>query len=422
MDRQQYQRIYIYLQNNTLPNDLLTSQTKKQFKNFCKPFIIHNQFLYRKDKRKNGSILKVIQAHEVEPILYMTHKDPTAAHFSVDIMFNKIRNQYFWPQMYETIREYVQTCDECQRRGSANNPQLLHPIAIIRPFYQIGVDYVGPLPKTEKNNRYIIVAMDYFTKWPEAKAVPVATAEETINFLYEEIICRHGCPQRILSDRGTHFNNKLVMGLMNKFRMKHLLSTPYHPQTNGLVERFNRTLCESLAKLVEKEDEWDLFISPVLLAYRTSIHSTTKVTPFLLAYGREANMPFDDPSINKQVDEDPLLKRYDQIINKMPNVQQEVQARVTDQQTKQKQRHDDRIKKTLFAIGDKVLMYDKRLDNQWSGKLREKWKGPYYIHSIGHNDAYKLRSIIGQVLKTPVNDSLLKTYRERTNYLENRYE
>jgi hypothetical protein len=131
MDQQQYQRIYLYLQNNALPNDLLTTQSKKQFKNFCKPFIIHNQFLYRKDKRKNGSILKVIQKHEVEPLLYITHKNPTTAHFSVDIMFNKIRNQYYWPQMYETIREYVKACDECQRRGSANNPQILHPIAII---------------------------------------------------------------------------------------------------------------------------------------------------------------------------------------------------------------------------------------------------------------------------------------------------
>jgi hypothetical protein len=170
---------------------------------------------------------------------------------------------------------------------------------------------------------------------------------------------------------------------MNKFKMRHLLSTPYHPQTNGLVERFNRTLCESLAKLVEKEEDWDLFISPVLLAYRTSIHAITKVTPFLLTYGREVNMPFDGPTVNDQVNKDPLLKRFDQIINTIPNIQQEVQARVTNQQAKQKQRHDNRIREINFAIGDKVLMYDKRLDNQWSGKLREKWKGPYYIHTIG---------------------------------------
>src|SRR2546430_17379755 len=119
------------------------------------------------------------------------------------------------------------------------------------PFYQIGIDFVGPLPLTSNGNKYIIVAMDYLTKWPEAQAVPNANAETTANFLYETIISRHGCPQKILSDRGAHFTNQMIEKLMKKFQIKHLFSTPYHPQTNGLVERFNRTLCESLAKLGE---------------------------------------------------------------------------------------------------------------------------------------------------------------------------
>jgi transposase InsO family protein len=104
---------------------------------------------------------------------------------------------------------------------------------------------------TKKKNRYIIVAMDYFTKWPEARATKRDTAEEVIKFLYEDIICRHGCPRKIISDRGTHFDNKMVDLLTKKFEIKHNLSTSYHPQTNGLVERFNKTLCESLAKLQE---------------------------------------------------------------------------------------------------------------------------------------------------------------------------
>src|ERR1044072_8113327 len=108
----------------------------------------------------------------------MTHNNPTAAHFSTNIMFNKIRTQYFWPQMYETIHEYVKNCDVCQRRRTAKDHQVLHPIAIVKPFYQIGIDYVGPLPITEKKNKYIIVAIDYFMKWPEAKATPTATADK----------------------------------------------------------------------------------------------------------------------------------------------------------------------------------------------------------------------------------------------------
>jgi len=81
--------------------------------------------------------------------------------------------------------------------------------------------------------------MDYLTKWPEARAISEVTAEKVAEFIYEQIICQHGCPQIILSDRETHFNNNMIKRLLEKFNINHLLSTPYHPQTNGLVERFN---------------------------------------------------------------------------------------------------------------------------------------------------------------------------------------
>jgi Integrase zinc binding domain len=212
-------------------------------------------------------------------------------------MFEKIRTRYYWPQMYEDIQSYVRACDACQRRGRSKKNQLLHPIPVGSPFYQIGIDFVGPLPHTAQGNRYIIVAMDYLTKWPEAKPVPVATVEQVATFLYDDIIGRHGCPAKILSDRGTHFKNQMIAHLLKKFQIKQLLSMLYHPQTNGLVERFNRTLCEALAKLSnEHKDNWDQYIAPVLFAYRTMKHNTTKVTPFYLVYGREAKLPMDDLS------------------------------------------------------------------------------------------------------------------------------
>ena len=239
-------------------------------------------------------------------------------------MFNKIKTRYYWPQLYKNIRSYVQSCDACQRRGKTKTQQKLHPIPVHAPFYQVGIDFVGPLPITENGNKYIIVAMDYLTKWPEARAVPNATAVETVKFIYKDIICRHGCPKKILSDRGTHFNNQLVEGLMEKFEIKHLLSTPYHPQTNGLVERFNRTLCESLAKLVDKVNEWDKYIAPVLFAYRTSKHSTTKVSPFYLTYGREAVLPMDDLTENGEQ----MEERLHQLISELPHALEATKTRI----------------------------------------------------------------------------------------------
>ena len=121
-----------------------------------------------------------------------------------------------------------------------------------------------------------------------------ATAENVVEFIYKKIICRHGCPNIILSDRGTHFRNKLVENLCEKFRIKHKLSSPYHPQTNGLVERFNRTLCETLAKITKEDKNWDQNITSVLFAYRTKTQESTKIRPFYLTYGRKARLPVDD--------------------------------------------------------------------------------------------------------------------------------
>src|SRR5437588_9726627 len=101
MDPEQYLRIFTYLQKNTLPTDLTNNTQINRFKNFCKPFIIKNNYLYRKNRKKEGNHLRVIRRFEMEPVLYMMHNDPTGGHFSTDAMFNKIRDRYYWPQLYE---------------------------------------------------------------------------------------------------------------------------------------------------------------------------------------------------------------------------------------------------------------------------------------------------------------------------------
>ena len=247
----------------------------------------------------------------------------------------------------------------------------------------------------------------------EAKAMKEATAENVIEFIYKRIICTHGCPKVILSDRGTHFRNKLVDGLCEKFEIKHKLSSPYHPQTNGLVERFNRTLCESLAKVSRKEDEWDEHIESVLFAYRTTKHNTTKKTPFFMVYGQEAILPIEEFKNGKDFGKNAIIKRTYDLINL---VDERIKAleNIERSQEQQKNRHDIKIKKEVkFEIGDKILLKDVAKEKQWSGKLSPKWKGPYYIHEIIGKGAYKLRTLEGKVLKNPYNIKHLKKYFDR---------
>jgi hypothetical protein len=248
MDLTLYNNILYYITHNQFPTDVLGKTEQKQLQKLSKHYSIKNNLLYKNTKIKS---LRVIKDSEVESLLFMLHSHPSGGHLGIEKVVEKVREKYYWPQFFEDIKIYISTCDSCQRRGKSLKRGEYYPIPVGEPFEMIGIDFVGPLPRTKKGNKYIIVAIDYLTKWSEAKAVRKANAKTAAAFIYEEIICRHGCPQRILSDNGAHFKNELIQNLVQKFEIKHLFSTPYHPQTNGLVERHNRTICESIAKSLQ---------------------------------------------------------------------------------------------------------------------------------------------------------------------------
>src|SRR5256884_8030794 len=400
MNKNEYEEILECLQG-TVNNEKRRKQSET--------FEIKNGKLYK--KKKNGKILQVLKEDETDAILFMTHNHETEGHFGVDTTYNKIADRYYWKGMYDDIKEYVKSCDTCQRRGQKGGKSYLNPIEVGEPFERIGIDFVGPLEKTKRRNRYILVVTDYLTKWPEAKSIKDVTAENVVKFIYKGIICRYGCSKIIISDRGTHFRNKLVDELCGKFKIKHKLSSPYHSQTNRLVERFNRTLCEALAKVSEKENQWDEHIEQVLFAYRTTKHSTTKRTPFFMTYGREAILPIDEMEIQENIfEKESILKRIYEAIN-LTEKQDEVRENIKKSQENQKEKYDKKIKKeTELNIGDKVLLKDAAKEKQWSGKLTPKWKGPYYIHDKIGKGAYKLRTLDGKVLEVSHNVKHIKEY------------
>ena len=409
MEPQHYFNIFSYLEIQQIPNNFNNKQRHQLIRQAAN-YTIKTNLLYKIDNKNQQKLYRVITKEELPALLYMMHNDPTSGHFATKAMFQKIKERYYWPQYYEDIKQYAESCDACQRRGRSKQNNLLHPIPVHSPFYQIGIDFVGPLPRSKRGKKYIIVAMDYLTKWPEAKAVSEATAEAASNFIYEQIICQHGCPQLILSDRGTHFNNNMIKSLMDKFKINHLLSTPYHPQTNGLVERFNKTLCESLARLSLRNNDWDLYIAPTLFAYRTTKHNTTQIEPFFLVYGRNARLPIDQhEKENLQVEHDHIQ----QIVDQLPITRAAAKERIGHAQVKQKNKHDVKVHKPQgFEIGNKVLYFNVTLDHSHSGKFKPKWKGPFVIHQQLPNGAYKLITTDGQLIATPINGNLLKPYKE----------
>ncbi|GET03434.1 DDE-type integrase/transposase/recombinase [Rhizophagus clarus] len=264
MNSNTYYSLIQFLTTLLLPVHLNKEQ-QAAIKQKSRYFVVIDEQLYKKNKSNPNRSLKVIKQDEIDD-----------------------------PQMFEDVRNYVKTCDKCQRHDKNRRVEPLHPIKIGQSFDRVGMDIVGPLPQTKDGNKYIVVATEYLTKWPEARAIPDAKATSIVSFFYEHIICRHGCPKETLTDRGTYFVNDMLNSLCDKFGVKHRLSTAYHPQTNGLVERFNRTLCETLAKFAnENKNDWNLYVSTALFAYRTRKHNTTRHEPFYLMYGRKTILPIE---------------------------------------------------------------------------------------------------------------------------------
>ncbi len=194
--------------------------------------------------------------------------------------------------MRSDIIHWCRSCIICaKRRTGRKEVPPLTPIAVNGPFDRVGVDVIQ-FTKSHEGNRYAIVFVDYLTKWPEVFATPDQSVLTIAKLLVENIISRHGVPAELLSDRGPAFLSKLLQEVCKLMGIKKVNTTAYHPQTDGLVERFNRTLTDMLAKTVEKGGkDWDRRLPYVLFAYRSSPQESTKESPFFLLYGRDPKLP-----------------------------------------------------------------------------------------------------------------------------------
>ena len=398
MDPLVFKQISEFLREGRVPLDKETRSAQEKFKVLCEQYEFDGHLYKQKPNRR-----RVIQRHEFEPLMYLVHDDPTGGHLGMNITLAKIKEKYYWPNMTKDVKYYIKTCYQCQRRQKPSTHNEMHAIVAKAPFERIGIDFVGPLTTTSKGNRYILVAVDYFTKWPEAKVTKRADAQTVVDFLYEEIICRHGPFKHLHSDRGTHFANTLIKGLTEKFRIRHHLSSPYNPRANGQVERFNRTLCESLARQTEGVENWDEFLAPSLYAYRTAPLKATGMTPFYLAYGRGTIWP------NEEIPEIDLKERAESLLNDLPIKRNQAHEKVKQGKAKMIANYSPKDPHQ-FKEGDKVWYYNAAKEKQYSGKLEPKMGDPMVIEKVLLNGSYRIGNYLG-TLKTPINgDKLSKRY------------
>jgi hypothetical protein len=422
MDLMEYNAFIDYLIHHNYPTDYTTQQKQKLARQAVQ-YTVENGILFKKNKRNPENPLRIITLQDRDKLLYNLHSSPLSGHFGIRKTIDRTMEKYYWPTMGNDIKSYIESCDVCQRMGKPAKPTSITPIKVTGPFEQIGIDFVGPLKVSSKQNRYIIVATDYLTKWPEAKPIPKATALEAANFLYEHIICKHGVPTKLISDHGTAFIGNVINLLKRETGFRHNLAATYHPQSNGLTERFNKTLCNALAKCVNscKADEWDDLIPSVLFAYRTMKHSTTKFSPFYLMHGREAQLPIDLELFGSheryESFEDALDRRISELVGVFTDSMILAKDNIETAQQLQKERITKIDKAQSYKVGDMVLLYDAAKQNVHGDKFTLRWKGPYVVKKVIGPKTYILCDKDNpDKIMTPTNVELMRHYKQ--NQLE----
>ena len=359
-----------------------------------KEFVLREGILYKQLKDKHGiKCVMLIPRGLRSIVLRSCHDDPSSgAHLGIDRTWKRIRDRYFWPNLFNSVRKYVLSCTLCQTRKSppVKPAGLLQSIPVGEPFSKIAMDFLGPFPVSVNNNRHVLVCTDYGTRWVEAVALPNATAEKVAECLLLNVVLRHGTPREFLSDRGSAFMAHVVTYLLKLLHVNKQTTTAYHPQCNGLTERFNGTLASMISMYVNAQhSDWDEFLPHVVFAYNTSYQESMRTTPFYLVYGRQAVLPLD--AVLLPVTPYDVAQRMSYISKHLVTARQLARDNLAQSQSKSRERYNAVHREVSYVPGQKVWLWVPARKKGLAAKLMHYYKGPYLIiKSLGPVD-YELQ-------------------------------
>ncbi|KAG1946508.1 interleukin-1 receptor accessory protein-like 1-A [Pimephales promelas] len=336
---------------------------------------LHDGVIYRRWQAPGGGIdrLQLLVPHALRPeVLRWVHGAAGAGHFGNSKTVRRLRQRFYWPGCRQDTELYVHCCDICtaQKGPSQRSHAPLQQYLVGAPMERIGVDILGPFPITDAGNRFVLVAMDYFTKWPEAYAVPDQSASTMAQRLVDEMFARFGVPDKLHSDQGRNFESRLFSEVCQRLGVKKTRTTPLHPQSDGLVERFNRTLATQLAILTSQHQrDWDQHLPLVLWAYRTAVQESSQCTPM---FGRELRTPVDlvfGSPPEPEITGGPELDYFWKLKERLSTVHQMAREALRDAGARQKRAYDARAHGPTIVPGDKVWVFCPQRKRGLSPKL-----------------------------------------------------
>lgn len=291
--------------------------------------------------------------------------------------------------MYSDALTHCKNCPACAivtGGGKAIRPPL-QPIPVQYPFQILGVD-VMQLPKTKSGNKYVLVFQDFLTKWPMVFAMPDQKSSRLVKILVNEVMPLIGVPEALLSDRGTNLLSHRMRDICDLLGITKLNTTAYHPQCDGLVERFNRTLKSMLRKHASSYgDQWDQYLSAVVWAYRNTPHEATGEKPSFLLYGTDCRTPMEAVYLSStELSMTDVSDYRQELICSLSSARELAAVHIQKAQQKYKSQYDKKTYEVKCQVGDWVLV---RFPQEESGKMRKlsrPWHGPFRITSLSEPD------------------------------------
>ena len=313
-------------------------------------------------------------------VLRIAHDIPMAGHLGITKTKDRVLQRYYWPGVFKDVADYCRSCEVCQRSQTRRpmKAEMVPMPLISKPFQRIAMDLVGPLPRTQRGNRYILTVCDYATRYPEA--IPLSSTEAPrIAKELVGIFARMGIPEEILTDQGTNFMSTMLGEIYQLLQIKRIRTTPYHPQTDGLVERFNGTLKSMLKKFVSRsQKDWDDYLPYLLFAYREVPQETTGFSPFELLFGRKVRGPLDvlkEEWTGEAREEVPVAVHVVEMRDRLQQMADLVQENAQKAQQRQKSSYDRGARPRDLELGQQVLVL---LPSQ-GNRLKLGWAGPYRV-------------------------------------------
>lgn len=333
-------------------------------------------------------------------------------HNGIEKTMKRVQERYYWPGLSTFVKKYCKACYVCAvtKDNAPPNSAPLVPIntSNLEPFQMVGMDILGPFPTAVNGEKYLVIMQDYFTKWPEAIALKSVDSDSIKRWLSNEIIPRYGVMSELITDQGSQFVSKSFRDYCSSMGIHCRTTTPFHPMTDGMVEKLNRTFLNMLRAYVsDHQSDWPDHLPVILYSYRTAVHDSIKVSPAEALQTRKLRLPIDLLFQPCAFSLSQSLTSIDQLMNRMLSIRTDIREQSVKSLAKRKKDYDSaKVRKVreTYKPGDRIYWRKPINKKGKCPKLSRIWQGPFLVKSKSSDVNIVITDSVDTCITVHVND------------------